>query len=210
MQNLAPKKALPLANMKKWTTFELFVLGLLLGTLGTTMEGTHKLCLVSLSSWLSWEQSDMADHGVGRSIRNHFESHVLARSLYKIWYSELGNFFGNDTWPKTNFGPLQWFSWQHSMWGLPWMEWFHWEPANYLVFLGCCCHWEFWQNIVMTWHQWIAWEDKQKESRYGKTHTLIFFLLGCLLAFRPHKIRMKIWKHQVWRMDKCVVLGGNG
>jgi carbon starvation protein CstA len=96
------------------------------------------------------------------------------------------------------------------MWGLPWMEWFHWEPANYLVFLGCCCHWEFWQNIVMTWHQWIAWEDKQKESRYGKTHTLIFFLLGCLLAFRPHKIRMKIWKHQVWRMDKCVVLGGNG
>jgi hypothetical protein len=38
------------------------------------------------------------------------------------------------------------------------MEWFHWEPANYRV-LGCC-HWEFWQNIVMTWHRWIAWEDK--------------------------------------------------
>lgn len=78
-----PKKALPLMNMKKWTTFELFVLGLSLGTLGTTMEGTHKLW--SLSSWLSWE------HGLEGSIRKPFESHVLADTCtrFGIWNWEL-------------------------------------------------------------------------------------------------------------------------
>lgn len=118
-----PKKALPLMNMKKWTTFELFVLGLLLGTLGTTMEGTHKLW--SLSSWLSWE------HGLEGSIRKGVP--CFGRHLYKIWYSELGIFLGtiheerqtlallNDFLGNTSCGVF--LGWSGS----------HWEPTNYLV-----------------------------------------------------------------------------